>query len=51
MILVDTESGELLVEANAEITPEVLDSNQRKRKYKTIQIIYTNNLDQGPYMS
>ena len=48
--IVDTDSGELLVEANAEITTEVLDIINKAR-VKTIQIIYTNNLDQGPYMS
>lgn len=48
--IVDTESGEVLVQANAEITPEVLEI-LRKENIKTIHTIYTNNLDQGPYMS
>lgn len=48
--IVDTESGEVLIEANTEITPEVLEAI-RKANIKTIQTIYTNNLDQGPYIS
>lgn len=48
--IVDTESGEVLIEANTEITPEVLEAI-RKANINTIQTIYTNNLDQGPYIS
>jgi DNA-directed RNA polymerase subunit beta len=48
--IIDTESGEVLVEANAEITLETLEVIS-KAKIKTIKTIYTNNLDQGPYMS
>lgn len=48
--IVDKESGEIIVEANAEITPEVLDVI-RKAGITSIRTIYTNNLDQGPYIS
>ncbi|HSX20313.1 MAG TPA: DNA-directed RNA polymerase subunit beta, partial [Gammaproteobacteria bacterium] len=48
--IVDKESGEVIVEANAEITPEVLET-MRKANITTIRTIYTNNLDQGPYIS
>jgi len=48
--IIDTESGEVLVEANAEITVEVIEVI-RKANIKTIKTIYTNNLDQGSYMS
>ncbi len=48
--IVDTDSGEILVEANTEITPETLEVI-RKAGCKSFQTIYTNNLDQGAYMS
>lgn len=48
--IVDKESGEVIVEANTEITTEVLDTI-RKLNIPYINTIYTNNLDQGPYMS
>lgn len=48
--IVDKETGEVIVEANTEITPEVLDA-VRKAGVNTIRTIYTNNLDQGPYIS
>jgi DNA-directed RNA polymerase subunit beta len=48
--IVDTSTGEVLIEANTEITPEVLEAI-RKANVSTINTIYTNNLDQGPYIS
>src|SRR5689334_16899426 len=48
--IVDKETGEVLASANDEITEDVLkkllDANVEK-----IQTIYTNDLDQGPYLS
>ncbi len=48
--LVDTETGEVLAEANAEITPELLDALIEKG-VATIETLFVNDLDQGPYMS
>jgi DNA-directed RNA polymerase subunit beta len=48
--IIDKDSGEVIVEANSEITPEVLEAIG-KAKIKEIQTIYTNNLDQGAYIS
>ncbi len=48
--IIDKESGEVLVEANAEITPEVLEAI-RAQNISDIKTIYTNTLDHGPYMS
>ena len=48
--VVDTESGEILAKANDEITDEVL-QKLRAPASKRIQTIYTNELDQGPYIS
>jgi DNA-directed RNA polymerase subunit beta len=48
--VIDTATGEVLIEANAEITAETLDIIN-KAGIKSIKTIYTNNLDQGPYMS
>jgi DNA-directed RNA polymerase subunit beta len=48
--VIDQESGEIIANANDELTEEVLaklyDANVSK-----IQTIYTNDLDQGPYIS
>ncbi len=46
----DTETGEVLAEANAEITPELLDALIEKG-VATIETLFVNDLDQGPYMS
>ena len=48
--MVDTETGELLVPANAEITEETLEIFARFG-ITTIQTIYSNDLDSGPYIS
>jgi DNA-directed RNA polymerase subunit beta len=48
--IIDTDSGELLAAANAEITEEQLEA-LREADIKTLNILYINDLDQGPYIS
>ncbi len=48
--LVDKESGEVLAEANAEITEELLEI-LRENDVKKLEILYVNDLDHGPYIS
>jgi DNA-directed RNA polymerase subunit beta len=48
--VVDKESGEILAAANEEITDQVL-AKLRGAKVDRIQTIYTNDLDQGAYIS
>jgi DNA-directed RNA polymerase subunit beta len=48
--IVDKESGEFLADANAEITEDLLEE-LREAGIKTIEILYVNDLDQGPYVS
>ncbi len=48
--VVDGDTGEVIANANDEITESVLDK-LRDAKIKEIQTIYTNDLDQGPYIS
>jgi len=48
--IVDKESGELLADANAEITEELLEQ-LRKSGIKKFEVLYVNDLDQGPYIS
>jgi DNA-directed RNA polymerase subunit beta len=48
--IVDKETGELLAEANAEITEELL-AKLREAEVKKFEILYVNDLDQGPYIS
>ncbi|MBI5451203.1 MAG: DNA-directed RNA polymerase subunit beta [Gammaproteobacteria bacterium] len=48
--IVDKSTGELLAEANAEITGALLDS-LIKAGIKSITTIHTNDLDHGPYIS
>ena len=48
--LIDTDSGELLLSANDEITEEVLEVFERF-DISTIDVIYSNDLDKGPYIS
>ena len=48
--IVDTGSGELLAAANAEITEELL-VKLREADVKTINVLYINDLDHGPYIS
>src|SRR5471032_2442238 len=48
--VVDGDTGEVIANANDEITETVLDK-LRESKIKDIQTLYTNDLDQGPYIS
>ncbi|MBY6203441.1 DNA-directed RNA polymerase subunit beta [Halomonas denitrificans] len=48
--IVDTESGELIAACNDEITAELLET-MREAKVKSFEILYVNDLDQGPYIS
>ena len=48
--IVDQETGEILVNANDEITAEVLEQ-MKEAGLKEFQTIFTNDLDQGPFMS
>jgi len=48
--LIDTDSGELLLSANDEITEEVLETFDRF-ELSTVEVIYSNDLDKGPYIS
>jgi DNA-directed RNA polymerase subunit beta len=48
--VIDKESGEVLAEANAELTEELLES-LREAGVKKLEVLYVNDLDQGPYIS
>jgi DNA-directed RNA polymerase subunit beta len=48
--IIDKESGELIAAANSEITEELLKA-LRAADLKTLNILYINDLDQGPYIS
>ncbi|MEK6747849.1 MAG: DNA-directed RNA polymerase subunit beta [Pseudomonadota bacterium] len=48
--IVDAKTGELLGKANDEITRDVMEK-LRKAGVKSFKTIYTNDLDQGPFMS
>ncbi len=48
--IIDPETGELLLEANAILTEEIIEQLIEK-KFKQIETVYTNDLDRGPYMS
>ncbi|CCD39087.1 DNA-directed RNA polymerase beta subunit [Candidatus Paraburkholderia kirkii UZHbot1] len=48
--VIDPETGEVIAHANDEITESVLEK-LREAKVKDIQTLYTNDLDQGPYIS
>ncbi|HEF4757350.1 TPA: DNA-directed RNA polymerase subunit beta, partial [Burkholderia multivorans] len=48
--VVDGETGEVIANANDEITESVLEK-LREAGIKEIQTLYTNDLDQGPYIS
>ncbi|MGI9292604.1 MAG: DNA-directed RNA polymerase subunit beta [Pseudomonadales bacterium] len=47
---IDAETGEVLIECNAEITPEVLEK-LGNAGVKEIETLYTNDLDCGPFIS
>lgn len=48
--IIDTASGEVLLEANGEITEEVLHAF-RDKGISTVETIYTNEIDSGPFIS
>jgi DNA-directed RNA polymerase subunit beta len=48
--IVDTETGELIANANDEISAELLEK-LRDADIKTISTLYVNDLDRGPYIS
>ncbi len=48
--IIDTETGEVMVPANAEFTEELITFVQEKG-IKSVRVIYTNDLDVGPFMS
>jgi len=48
--IIDKQSGELLADANAEITEELL-QQLRAAGIKKFSVLYVNDLDQGPYIS
>jgi len=48
--IVDKESGEILVDANAELTEELLEQ-LRDAGLKSLDVLYVNDLDHGPYIS
>ena len=48
--LIDEETGEVMVPANAEFTEELIAFIQEKG-IKSVRVIYTNEIDAGPYMS
>ncbi len=48
--IVDEETGEFLAAANAEITEELLEQ-LRAAGIKKFEVLYVNDLDQGPYIS
>jgi len=48
--IVDADTGEIIVKANDELTEEVL-ARLRAAKVSDIQTLYTNELDQGAYIS
>jgi DNA-directed RNA polymerase subunit beta len=48
--IIDKESGEVLADANAEITEDVL-QKFRDTGIKKFEVLYVNDLDQGPYIS
>jgi DNA-directed RNA polymerase subunit beta len=48
--VIDTASGEVLLECNGELTEEVL-NGLREKEIETIETIYTNEIDCGPFIS
>jgi len=48
--LIDQETGEVMVPANAEFTEELIAFVQEKG-IKSVKVIYTNDLDTGPFIS
>ncbi len=48
--LIDTETGEVMVPSNTEFTEELITFVQEKG-IKSVRVIYTNDLDTGPFIS
>ncbi len=48
--IVDEETGDILVEANAELTADLIQTI-KKANVPSIKVLYTNDLDQGSYLS
>ena len=48
--IIDESTGELLVEANSELTEELIEL-LRENNIKKFDVIYTNELDRGPFIS
>jgi DNA-directed RNA polymerase subunit beta len=48
--IVDKETGEILINANDEITADTIDV-LREHSIRKIEILFTNDLDHGPYIS
>jgi len=48
--IVDKETGEIVAEANTEITPEVLEAILAAKVFE-LKTLFTNDLDHGPYVS
>ena len=48
--MVDPETGELLFECNTEVTADVI-AKLREAGVKSFEVLYTNDLDSGPFMS
>ena len=48
--VIDTASGEVLLECNSEVTEEILTS-LREKEIESIETIYTNEIDCGPFIS
>ena len=48
--VVDTDTGEVVANANDEVTAELLDK-LREHGVETFETLYTNDVDRGPYMS
>ncbi len=48
--IIDPETGEILAEANREMTEELL-AKLRKAQVPEVFTLYTNDIDQGPYIS
>ncbi|MBK1633563.1 DNA-directed RNA polymerase subunit beta [Thiohalocapsa halophila] len=48
--LVDTDTGEVIAEANAEITDELL-ALLREKGIERVETLFVNDLDHGPYLS
>ena len=48
--IIDTETGEEVIPSNFEITPETLEII-KKLDVKSFEVLYTNDLDCGPYIS